>query len=215
MKLSTAVEMLDTLALHADDTAFDIQKKRWAILYAVNRFALKARPYRQTVTITTTASQATLDVTKKAELRDDFYPEQITSLRIGYKPLKHRNFEWLRNELDTSTSTARPDYIAWESPSSALMRPIPDAVYTITMTRTRPPTVIDPETSEDPELGLPQHILYDVIVWGARSVVLYGLGGEQESSTFWANYLAFEAEMASKLAMDTGEYVKLTDELEG
>lgn len=188
MTLEEARQTLQKSILQVGDQDFPPDRLDRAIRGSFNRFLRETHVSRTTVDATTVISQVTLDVTA-APGGEDFLPGYLyaesfisSSGTDQYKEVNKSSWRQVREELQLSQTTGRPELIAWLGPSRGYLFPIPDLAYSISFPFWKPLVnwEIGTPDGSDIELNVPKQYVDDVLWWGARSYLLRGAPGHPE-----------------------------------
>lgn len=201
MDLAEARKTLTDSVLHIGRTDYPVDKQDRALKFALERFLRQTRCNATVTNFTMTAASATQDVTGTFT---NFMPSQVVRCRIGYKPVVQKNANEVMRKLDESTTQDRPEMIAWEAANSALVYPIPDSAYTLSLSRAAPLISWSEGTVEDVEINVPDQFVRDAIWFGASSALVYGQSGSLYASDGWKIFEDLIKEVRGQASMNKG-----------
>ena len=199
--LVEARKVLTDSVLHVGETDYPADKQDRAIKFALERFLRKTRCNIVSQTFTLTANSPNVDVTGTWS---DFMPYQLERARITYDPVELVNANKIIELLDTSTATAQPEMIGWETTATAWLYPIPDSAYTLTLLRAAPLVEFTPGTEANVTLNVPDQFVHDAIWFGASAALVYGQANSLYASTAWQRFNELIEEAKGLCGMGVG-----------
>jgi len=189
MKLGEAREFVRSGVMNTNLTEEHLPRLDQGIQFILNLVIEKAKVTRRTDTVPTVADTTAIDVTAVANLAE-FFPSTMTrEPRIAYDDVIHKSFDTVRRKLKGDSSTGQPTMIAWDTDSATgFLYPIPDAVYTISISHAPElvawvPGIPQPdEDSAEVTLNVPDRIIRPALVYGVASFLTY----HQQEANPWA-----------------------------
>jgi hypothetical protein len=177
----------------ASGTPFTENKADVAIKTVLHHTNYVAKVVRSKGAENTVADTATVDLTNTSTT---FEARRLMSMRIGlasgtalYDTFSLKSLNYVQRLLSTDTSTSQPKYLAFETDSSALLYPIPDAAYTITFIWNEPETDFALGASgAGVTFKMPEDVIYPSIAWGGAALFQYVDFATRVGSRGWVQY---------------------------
>lgn len=191
-------------------TPYADSKVDHAAKLAINYLLRKTKLDKQSTTVATVASTATVDFS--TPIGNFFHTPNLLHVRHSsdnnYKKVEQVDWEWMRNMRQISTSENLPTKIAFEINKTAYLDPIPDAAYTLTCVYWMPAILEDdsgtlfewvPGTVRKGKINVPDEYLYETLWFGAAAALV---GHERENPWARESWAKFEAYV--RTAMSAG-----------
>lgn len=196
MKLDEARQVVTDGVLHIDpNNTFDDQKIDRAISFAASLFANETKCCITQTNFAITAATAAVTFTADSSSAEvvGFQPAFIEHLRIGYADVQRVDYDYVRRRLEADSTAAKPTTIAFETYTSALVYPVPDANYTLVATWAAPfNTSWSLGTKAEVTLNIPDRLIRPMLWYGAAAALVYGqMGGNPWPSTGWKLFLEY------------------------
>jgi hypothetical protein len=178
--LSEARSILTDSVLHVGNTSFSDAKQDRAIKAACQRFIRETKCNYQSFSVPIVSGSASLNVQTTIA---GFDIQQFMTARIGYSPVLRTSFQAIEREYAEGVVSGQPTKIAFYAANDAILFPTPNANATLTLTaRTNLLAWTDGmNTPNTVTLNVPAEWARDIIWWGARGYMLYGLKGHGEA----------------------------------
>lgn len=179
MDLNTATQIAIDSVMHTFNQTFAPEKLHAAIRGACSEFARKTNCSVATANVSLSAGTATFDPTVAIT---DFQIDWFVRARIGFSPVGSAPWQTVLREYQDSVPKGKPTVVAFDTPSSAMVSPQPDAAYTMVVTYRQPSVAFTLGATSNPTLNIPEEWLYGGILrYGVMGWLTYGLPGHPEA----------------------------------
>lgn len=197
MKLDEAVKVLVDSVLHTSDETFSVEKLHRAIKSAGYRFVRETGCSVTTIAVPLTASTSGLNIQTTIP---GFEIDQFYRARIGLQEVKIAPWSMLVREASLLAAEGTPRMLAFNSADDAMVSPTPDQNMMLLLTYRRALFSFTPGASSNPELNIPEEWVWDVIWWGARTQLLFGLPGHTDADPAAAKFEQMIADAKGRFA---------------
>lgn len=126
----------------------------------------------------------------------------------GGFPIQNSDYSYVAEMLTNQGKTGRPEYLGFSDKDNAIVWPVPDINYDLTVWHRGPLVSWDSGTSDDITLNVEDQFLTEGLWWGASAVIAYEDPTNRYGSTQWSRFNEYLKEVKRDTTYKPGVWVK-------